>query len=382
VDPDSTTLLSPVDGGAVRPDGDFPPSTTEAAEEASIRPGFSSSPGEMGRDAPAPEQALPSEEPGQGSREDTGVPSSGPLEPAVDAPSMSTGIPEPGPVAKTRARRTPVRRKTAPLEEQSPAQDSEASGLARDAMLASPQESPDAPVPEARPRKRSARAAAPMAVSSGSAGAAAIVPGAAPDHEALPDLPASESPMDAGEEVPPAAGLAKPKRAPRRRKAAAEVTEEAVSGAEAQEGDRNRVPDPGAAPSIVAYPDSVPRHDAVTRPVHGGVAVAPEPVHDSADDRASAASSPTPSRSGEDRALEALDLVVGTIEALVTERGDADRIWGSMVKQTLKRRRPGFNESYYGYRSFNQLLEDARDRGMIELERDEKSGGYTVRSLA
>jgi hypothetical protein len=52
-----------------------------------------------------------------------------------------------------------------------------------------------------------------------------------------------------------------------------------------------------------------------------------------------------------------------------------------MIKQTLKRRRPGFNEAYYGFRSFNRLLEVARDRGLIELELDDKSGGYTVRSL-
>ena len=51
-----------------------------------------------------------------------------------------------------------------------------------------------------------------------------------------------------------------------------------------------------------------------------------------------------------------------------------------MVKQTLKRRRPGFNESYYGFRSFNRLLEEAAARGMIELEPDEKSGGYIISS--
>ena len=50
-----------------------------------------------------------------------------------------------------------------------------------------------------------------------------------------------------------------------------------------------------------------------------------------------------------------------------------------MVKQTLKRRRPGFNESYYGFRSFNRLLEEAADRGLMELEPDEKSGGYIIR---
>ena len=58
-------------------------------------------------------------------------------------------------------------------------------------------------------------------------------------------------------------------------------------------------------------------------------------------------------------AHEALDLIVETLEALATERGDEEKIWGSMVKQALKRRKPGFNESYYGFRSFNALLEEA-----------------------
>lgn len=84
----------------------------------------------------------------------------------------------------------------------------------------------------------------------------------------------------------------------------------------------------------------------------------------------------------DDRMQQALDLVVSTIEALAAERGEDEKIWGSMVKQTLKRRKPGFNESYYGFRSFNRLLEEARDRGLIELDLDDKSGGYTVSSLA
>jgi uncharacterized protein (TIGR00288 family) len=80
-----------------------------------------------------------------------------------------------------------------------------------------------------------------------------------------------------------------------------------------------------------------------------------------------------------DKAQEAVDLVVATVEALVEERGEDETIWGSMVKQTLKRRKPGFNETFYGFRSFNQLLEEARSRHLLELERDEKSGGYIVK---
>ena len=82
---------------------------------------------------------------------------------------------------------------------------------------------------------------------------------------------------------------------------------------------------------------------------------------------------------GEDKKQEALDLMLGTLEALTAERGPEERIWGSMVKQALKRRNPGFNESYYGYKAFSDLLEDAEKKNLIKLEPDEKSGGYVIR---
>jgi uncharacterized protein (TIGR00288 family) len=85
-------------------------------------------------------------------------------------------------------------------------------------------------------------------------------------------------------------------------------------------------------------------------------------------------------KAAEDLTQEALDLIMETLEALAEERGAEDKIWGSMVKQALKRRRPGFNESYYGYRSFNRLLDEAANQGLIELEPDEKSGGYIILS--
>jgi len=71
--------------------------------------------------------------------------------------------------------------------------------------------------------------------------------------------------------------------------------------------------------------------------------------------------------------------ILETVEALFAERGDEEKIWGSMIKQALKRRKPGFNESFYGFRSFNGMLEAAERRGSLALERDEKSGGYVVR---
>lgn len=84
----------------------------------------------------------------------------------------------------------------------------------------------------------------------------------------------------------------------------------------------------------------------------------------------------------DDRRQEALDLILETIEALGAERGEDGKIWGSMVKQALKRRKPGFNESYYGFRSFNKLLEDAQTRNLLKLERDDKSGGYIIHVTA
>ncbi len=63
----------------------------------------------------------------------------------------------------------------------------------------------------------------------------------------------------------------------------------------------------------------------------------------------------------------------------MSDKGDGEKLWASMVKQTLKRRRPGFNERFYGARSFSDLLEEAESRGLLKLEADERSGGYTIK---
>jgi len=102
------------------------------------------------------------------------------------------------------------------------------------------------------------------------------------------------------------------------------------------------------------------------------------PASASAPATADAPTADAPKKSDDDKKQEALDLIVETIEALGSERGEDEKIWGSMVKQTLKRRKPGFNESYYGFRSFNALLEEAQSRNLLKLERDEKSGGYII----
>jgi hypothetical protein len=86
-------------------------------------------------------------------------------------------------------------------------------------------------------------------------------------------------------------------------------------------------------------------------------------------------------KSEEDRRQQAFDLVIDTIDALASERDQDEKIWGSMVKQTLKRRNPGFNESYYGFRTFSELLEDAAAHKLVELESDQKSGGFIIKRV-
>ena len=95
-----------------------------------------------------------------------------------------------------------------------------------------------------------------------------------------------------------------------------------------------------------------------------------------------APASPHAAKTEDEKKQEAFDLVLATIEALAEDREADEKIWGSMIKQALKRQRPGFNETYHGFRSFSQLLEEAQARKLIEIEKDEKSGGYVVRALA
>jgi len=89
-----------------------------------------------------------------------------------------------------------------------------------------------------------------------------------------------------------------------------------------------------------------------------------------------------PDEGEDDKRAKGLALVLETARDLLTERGEEEALWGSMVKQTLKRRSPGFNESYYGFKAFSEVLEEAEKRGLVELERDEKSGGHVIRSVA
>jgi uncharacterized protein (TIGR00288 family) len=82
-----------------------------------------------------------------------------------------------------------------------------------------------------------------------------------------------------------------------------------------------------------------------------------------------------------DKRLAGITLVLETAAALSAERGDGAKLWASMVKQTLRRRRPDFTEAAYGYQSFNDLIEDAAARGLVDLARDDKSGGYVIQKI-
>jgi len=125
-------------------------------------------------------------------------------------------------------------------------------------------------------------------------------------------------------------------------------------------------PQPAAAPAAATAPP----------PEAAAAEAAPPPTEAAAS--AGAAEAP---RTDDEKKQEAFDLVLATLEALAEDREEDEKIWGSMIKQALKRQRPGFNETYHGFRSFSQLLEEAQARKLIEIEKDEKSGGYVVRPV-
>ncbi|HEC17364.1 MAG TPA: NYN domain-containing protein [Sedimenticola sp.] len=97
--------------------------------------------------------------------------------------------------------------------------------------------------------------------------------------------------------------------------------------------------------------------------------------------RKATAKKAAPKETEDERKQEALDLVLATVEDLFEERGEEEKVWGSMVKQALKRRKPGFSEAYHGFRTFGKLLEEAQSRKLLELEHDEKSGGYIIKGF-
>src|ERR1700712_3185122 len=81
----------------------------------------------------------------------------------------------------------------------------------------------------------------------------------------------------------------------------------------------------------------------------------------------------------EARRAKGVELALETFEALYAERGDGGKIWASVLKEAIKRRKPDFSESYYGFRSFGGLLEEMQERGFLKMGRDEKSNAFVFR---
>jgi uncharacterized protein (TIGR00288 family) len=127
----------------------------------------------------------------------------------------------------------------------------------------------------------------------------------------------------------------------------------------------------GACHEFIYYDDLIRAHAAKKQSIKQATA---KPV---ANATKKAAAKPE-----DDKRLDVLEFLVDTVEDLINERGSDEKLWGSMVKQIMQRRRPGFNESYYGYRSFKELVEDAEKRNLLLMLRDDKSGQYTIRLAA
>ena len=145
---------------------------------------------------------------------------------------------------------------------------------------------------------------------------------------------------------------------------------------------------PAPAPDA-DIPAAAPPKRSRSRRRSGKSAAAGEPsVHAEADTEPTPAeNAPEPraargeSMPEDERRQEGLDRVMATVENLVSERGQEDKVWASMVKQTLKRLKPGFNERYHGFRTFAAMLEELQARQLLELELDAKSGSYIVRAV-
>jgi uncharacterized protein (TIGR00288 family) len=131
-----------------------------------------------------------------------------------------------------------------------------------------------------------------------------------------------------------------------------------------------------ASASSSAAAETASAESAAGEPATGGAAAADSSA------KASSSAARAAEAKAQEKQQEAFDLVLATLEGLSAERGDDGKVWSSHVKQILKRRRPGFNESYYGFKSFNALLEEAAKRNLITLEREGKSGSYIVRAVA
>ncbi len=139
---------------------------------------------------------------------------------------------------------------------------------------------------------------------------------------------------------------------------------------------------PRAEPARAKPPVKAPIKPAAARQDGQTKPDAPPKPDSAAGPTASAAPSPAPeadTKSVDERREEAIEMVLDVVESLFRERDD--NLWGSMVKQTLKRKKPNFSETFHGYRTFNELIEDAQRRGLLETQKDERSGGYLILSF-
>lgn len=126
--------------------------------------------------------------------------------------------------------------------------------------------------------------------------------------------------------------------------------------------------------TFLYYDDLVRTERSKTRRRAGpGAPAAPRSAENREDKEAGGAKGPSLEK--------ALDLIVETLDAITEEREEDEQIWGSMIKQAIKRLNPGFNERAYGFRSFNDLLLEAEKRGLLKAQADEKSGGYIITSV-
>src|SRR5262245_14052616 len=91
--------------------------------------------------------------------------------------------------------------------------------------------------------------------------------------------------------------------------------------------------------------------------------------------KSAATPSPLPAHLSETK-RKAFELLMESMLAL--RRENKEHLWSSMVKDTMKRKKPSFNEVYHGYRTFSELLQDAQKEGLLELETDPRSGTFVV----
>jgi len=132
---------------------------------------------------------------------------------------------------------------------------------------------------------------------------------------------------------------------------------------------------------FIFYDDLIRKQDKKRRAPAAGKKKKKKKTQAKAGANNNADTSPSDDQGEEKRRQDAFDYVLETVEALFQDRDQSEKVWGSMVKQTLKRRRPGFNESYHGFKSFGDLLEQAEKAGLMKLKHDEKSGGYIIQSF-